>query len=180
MSLFQLPQQLLPGTLRQGIKPAARNLLGPATLGKIAARLPFKINATLIESICNRAFKEQIEDEDFEFLAQRTIQIKLMDANLAIGLSYQSGRIVCLHFGADHCEAEATLSINSIDAISLIQQQVDPDTLFFQRKLKISGDTELAHHIKNTIDTLSPEIIPAFLMKFLSEYKSRVLSDASA
>lgn len=180
MSLFQLPQQLLPGALRERALPTARNLFAPATLGKIAARMPLKINASLVESICNRAFKEQIEEQDFEFLAQRTIQIKLMDANLAIGLSYHNGRIVCRHFGAHQCEAEATLSINSFDAISLIQQQVDPDTLFFQRKLKISGDTELAHHIKNTIDTLSPEIIPAFLMKFLSEYKSRVLSDASA
>jgi predicted lipid carrier protein YhbT len=54
-----------------------------------------------------------------------------------------------------------------------VQQEVDPDTLFFQRKLKINGDTELAHHVKNTIDTLDPEVIPGFMLTLMEQYKLR-------
>ncbi|HFB66513.1 MAG TPA: sterol-binding protein, partial [Aeromonadales bacterium] len=72
-------------------------------------------------------------------------------------------------------ESDVTLSIATEDAISLVQQEIDPDTLFFQRKLKISGDTDLAHHIKNTMDTLDLNSLPGVLMKLMAFYKENIL-----
>jgi len=102
-------------------------------------------------------------------------QVPDIEAGLFVGLSCSHNRIICNHFDSKACTSDATLSIDTLNAINLIQQEVDPDTLFFQRKLKINGDTELAHHVKNTIDTLDPEVIPAFMLTIMDKYKMRVL-----
>ena len=41
----------------------------------------------------------------------------------------------------------------------LLQRQEDPDTLFFNRRLSIEGDTELGLMVKNTLDALDPDIL---------------------
>ncbi|MGO2436765.1 MAG: ubiquinone anaerobic biosynthesis accessory factor UbiT, partial [Serratia proteamaculans] len=37
----------------------------------------------------------------------------------------------------------------------------DPDTLFFQRRLQIEGDTELGLYVKNLMDAIELEAMPA-------------------
>lgn len=150
-------------------------LISPPNLGWVATRLPTKLNYLAVQQIINKLFSEQISDGDFEFLEDRLLQIEILDAQLFVGLSYSKGSIKCLHFDSHSITSDASLSIDTQNAIKLIQQEIDPDTLFFQRKLKINGDTELAHHVKNTIDTLDPEIMPALVMKLISEYELRVL-----
>ena len=159
--------------LKQIISP---EFFKPKRLTKIAKALPFKLNAILFETIANKVLFVQIKQGDFDFLQNKTLQINMLDADLMLGLSFKNNTITCIHFSEQAFLADVTLAVNTSDAISLIKQEVDPDTLFFQRKLKIQGDTELAHHIKNIIDTLDPKIIPNFIFKIMSEYKARVLS----
>lgn len=162
-------------SLQQTIKPKLKSLLSPRSLSKIATKLPLKLNAAILVKTLNMAFKEQINEGEFDFLNKRVLLVEILDANLKVGLGFENNSFLCSHFGSRTIESDVTLSIATGDAISLIQQQVDPDTLFFQRKLKISGDTELAHHIKNTIDTLDPEVIPRFVMTILDSYKRNLL-----
>ena len=159
------------------IAPLMSNLLSPVKLGWLATRFPMKLNCLAVQQLINNIFSEQISDGDFNFLEDRLLQIEILDAGLFIGLSYNHNRIKCSHFDTHSIDSDVTLSIDTNNAIKLIQQEIDPDTLFFHRKLKINGDTELAHHVKNTIDTLDPEVIPSLLMKLITEYKQRVLSD---
>jgi len=162
--------------LQQTLNPVVSRFIKPPFLSKIAVRMPRKFNYLVVERLLNSAFAEQISEGDFEFLEGRALQVEIIDAKLFIGLSFHHNRITCFHFNSLACTSDATLSIDTLNAINLIQQEVDPDTLFFQRKLKINGDTELAHHVKNTIDTLDPEVIPAFMLKLMAEYKMRVFS----
>jgi len=39
----------------------------------------------------------------------------------------------------------------------------DPDTLFFQRRLIVEGDTELGLYVKNLMDSIEIEAMPRFL-----------------
>jgi len=57
-------------------------------------------------------------------------------------------------------QADATLRGELSVFIALAQQQQDPDTLFFRRQLSITGDTELALHLKNLLYRIQwlPEI----------------------
>lgn len=164
--------------LQNTLTPVFSGLVSPLNLGRIATRVPNKLNFQMVQLLINHAFSEQIEEGDFEFLTGRVLQIEIRDANLFVGLTYAQNKVICNHFASVAIESDVKLSVDTLNAIRMIQQEVDPDTLFFRRKLKISGDTELAHHVKNTIDTLNPDLIPPMFMKLLTEYRTRFLKSA--
>ncbi|MCP3673896.1 MAG: sterol-binding protein [Gammaproteobacteria bacterium] len=163
--------------IQKSLSNVVKNIFSPSKLGWLSTCFPKVINCMTTEKLINHTFAEQISDGDFDFLQSRLLQVEILDASLYVALSFDNNKIICSHFDSQSIEADVTLSIDTANAISLIQQEIDPDTLFFQRKLKINGDTELAHHVKNTIDTLDPEIIPSFVIKMIAEYKNRVLID---
>lgn len=43
--------------------------------------------------------------------------------------------------------------------MQLAQRQVDPDTLFFSRRLVMEGDTELGLIVKNALDALELPVL---------------------
>lgn len=59
-------------------------------------------------------------------------------------------------------QAELELSASLADFLGLLRGSVDADTLFFQRRLKIAGDTELGLIVKNWLDAAER---PAWLLK---------------
>ena len=42
----------------------------------------------------------------------------------------------------------------------MLLRQEDPDTLFFNRRLKIEGDTELGLVVKNLLDSIDWSTVP--------------------
>ncbi|MEN4922844.1 SCP2 sterol-binding domain-containing protein [Achromobacter spanius] len=58
--------------------------------------------------------------------------------------------------------AELELGAKLADFLALMRAETDADTLFFQRRLRISGDTELGLIVKNWLDA-SPR--PAWLQR---------------
>ncbi|WP_196138046.1 SCP2 domain-containing protein [Aliikangiella sp. G2MR2-5] len=153
-----------------------KSLLAPSAIGKFVLTAPARLNRFAVEQAANFALRDNLTQGDFDFLDNRLLKIVILDADLQIGLTTSQQKIRCTFFRkVDKEAADATLSIDTSNAIKLIQQKVDPDTLFFQRKLKISGDTELAHHVKNTIDNLSPDLLPDILTSLLAKYDSKVL-----
>ena len=155
------------------LMPKLSSLLAPNNLGKLATKVPLRFNQKLVEFFLNKAFEEQIEDGDFEFLQGEELLIEFIDAKIFVGISFADNQLVCSYFDSVAINSTATLSINTYDAIQLIEQEIDPDTLFFQRKLKIRGNTELAHQAKNTIDTLDQSKIPSFIIKLANFYKNK-------
>jgi len=55
---------------------------------------------------------------------------------------------------------DVTISGNSGGFVLLASRREDPDTLFFQRRLVVEGDTELGLHVKNLIDSIDLEELP--------------------
>ena len=166
---------LLSSRIQKTIDPVLARLIKPQNLSRIVISAPRILNYAVTQKLLNSAFEQQINEGDFDFLENRTLQVEIIDANLFVGLSFSQNKITCHHVNSMPNQSDATLSIDTLNAIQLLQQEVDPDTLFFQRKLKINGDTELAHQVKNTIDTLDPTVIPQFIQKLMSNYKRHVL-----
>lgn len=163
-------------SIQDKAEPILKKAFSPASLSKLLKFAPMTLNRIAIESALNFFLNENLIEKDFEFLEDRSLKIVILDAELELILSVVESRFKCLYFGTEKEQrCDSTLSIDTADAIKLVQQEVDPDTLFFKRKLKISGDTELAHHVKNTIDTLSPDKLPRILKKLMQEYDKRVL-----
>lgn len=63
-------------------------------------------------------------------------------------------------------EPDVTFTASLNDLILMAARKEDPDSLFFQRRLKI-GDTELGLEVKNLIDSLEPAVLPALLQRAL-------------
>jgi len=166
---------LITNRLQHRLQPILSGLLKPQNFTRLALIMPSKINYAVVATLLNNAFSEQIETKEFEFLEGNILQFQITDAKLFVGISYLQNRLICTHMQDSPCQADVSLSIDTLNAIQLIQQEVDPDTLFFRRKLKIKGDTELAHHVKNTIDTLNPEVIPKFIISLLNGYRNWIL-----
>jgi predicted lipid carrier protein YhbT len=57
-------------------------------------------------------------------------------------------------------EAEATVRGRAVDLLLLASRLEDADTLFFQRRLQLVGDTELGLLVRNLLDQLPWETIP--------------------
>ena len=62
---------------------------------------------------------------------------------------------------------DVCISGESPDFVLLATRQADPDTLFFQRRIRIEGDTELGLGVKNTMDSMDWDDLPLPLRRLL-------------
>ena len=122
--------------------------------------VPFNVQKQVIESLLARVFKEAIADGDFDFLTDKWLKVEVTDLALCWFISEQSGQLVVARecAGVDVCFS-GTLN----DLILIAGRKEDPDSLFFQRKLKIEGDTELGLEVKNLMDSLDLDGLPSLI-----------------
>lgn len=154
------------------LQPKLAALLAPQKLGSCISFVPQMINRKIVEAALNRVLQEQITDGDFDYLTGKWLQVEIRDAQLFTIIGFRNRQFVCRQVAQESSDADARLSVFTADAIDLVQQKIDPDTLFFQRKLTIGGDTELAHHVKNTLDTLDSDTIPKLIKTLLQKYQA--------
>lgn len=141
---------------RRLVEQAPRFLRHPLKL------VPFNLQKQLMERLLARVFKEAIADGDFAFLADKWLKVEVSDLQLCWFISEQSGQLVV----ARQCDkADVCFSGTVNDLILIAGRKEDPDSLFFQRKLKIEGDTELGLEVKNLMDSLDLDGLPS-LMKY--------------
>lgn len=136
----------------------------PGLVKKVVSVLPAKPPAWVLVNTLNQLLKKEILLADMSLLAGRYFQIGIEDLGLNLFFTADEKRFILadqsipvdLYFGA-----------NMADFLKMLLRQEDPDTLFFNRKLKIEGDTELGLIVKNLLDSIDWSTIP--LMKSLVE-----------
>lgn len=95
-----------------------------------------------------------------DFLRDRRLGIRVTDLGLGWVVELREQRLcVC----APGTEAEATVSGSATDLLLLASRREDADTLFFQRRLQVTGDTELGLTARNVLDRLAWESVPLAL-----------------
>lgn len=67
----------------------------------------------------------------------------------------------------ESADADVSFSADASDLLMIAARKQDPDTLFFQRRLVIEGDTELGLHVKNLMDAIELEQMPKALRVML-------------
>lgn len=151
-------------------KAAAKTL---KTLPRIAPYLPpppLIVQKLTLENRLNQVLRQEIEEGEFDFLAQHCLQISITDYHLDFFITLehadnaQDTRLMLV----SPRKADVQFKGNSIDLLAIAAGQEDPDTLFFQRRLVIEGDTELGLQIKNRLDAIDPEQWPRWLKRFFS------------
>jgi len=123
--------------------------------------------------LLNRILSEQIKEGELDFLGDRCLCIKVKDAGISYTISLAQDRFVVVKFSSIDLSIESTV----YDFLTLAARQEDPDTLVFQRRLIMQGDTELGLELKNFLDGLDIEskssfaIIESLLQKSLPVYQ---------
>ncbi|MCG9558722.1 SCP2 domain-containing protein [Vibrio kanaloae] len=144
----------------QLVQNAASILRSPVQL------LPRIVQKTALLEAMKSVFKESLEDGDFEFLENKWLKVSIIDLGLSWHISYKNEQLVV----ADKAVTEdVSFSGNLNDLVLIAGRKEDPDTLFFQRRLSIEGDTELGLEIKNLMDSVDLDLLPIPMKTLLNQ-----------
>ncbi|PKO62374.1 MAG: sterol-binding protein [Betaproteobacteria bacterium HGW-Betaproteobacteria-18] len=150
----------------------AQALLIPPPLGAVLGRLPAYPGSMLFVTGLNLALAKQLNADVTQMLVGKKMRLCVTDAQWAFDFEWRNSRFVaCQNAGA----ADLTISASAHDFVKLARRQEDPDTLFFNRRLAMEGDTELGLLVKNTIDAIELPVMD------LAQFKPQhVLAQARA
>ncbi|MGE7958270.1 ubiquinone anaerobic biosynthesis accessory factor UbiT [Pseudomonas sp. NPDC089530] len=126
-------------------------------------RVPFGLQRLVLQQGLNRCLAEPLRAGEFDLLRRRWLCLRIRDLGLAWYVTRDRDGLQV----AQRARADVTISGNWREFLLLASRQEDPDTLFFRRRLVIEGDTELGLTLKNLIDSLDPEVLPAWLWRNL-------------
>ncbi len=129
----------------------------PAVVAGVVSRLPPWPGSRLFCTGLNVLMRPHVPTDVAERLEGRALRIQVADAGLAFDYTWRQGAFYPLSVRAQ--SPDLTLKADLWAFYQLLQRQEDPDTLFFNRRLSIEGDTELGLMVKNTLDALEPDIL---------------------
>lgn len=139
--------------------------------------LPFKAQKAVLLPALTSVFREALEDGDFEFLQNKWLKIAITDLGLTWWLSFDEDKLIMAsqdEMAANNQIEDVSFSATGDDLVLIAGRKQDPDTLFFQRRLKIEGDTELGLEVKNLIDAIDIDQLPSTVHS-LVEYSANFL-----
>jgi O2-independent ubiquinone biosynthesis accessory factor UbiT len=122
--------------------------------------VPFSAQKSVLIPALHSIFSEAITDGDFEFLQNKWLKISIIDLQLNWWISFDQDQLI-MASPKDNITEDVSFSANGDDLVLIAGRKQDPDTLFFQRRLKIEGDTELGLEVKNLIDAIDIEQLPS-------------------
>ncbi|HEU4602011.1 MAG TPA: SCP2 sterol-binding domain-containing protein [Steroidobacteraceae bacterium] len=110
---------------------------------------PPAVHERLMALTVNHLLRGQSIRERLSDLQGKRIRICATDVPLALTFELVDGRVVPCNRAPD-----VSFSGTLADLLKLAMRREDPDTLFFQRRLSIEGETETGLHLKNVLDSL--------------------------
>ncbi|WP_245593935.1 ubiquinone anaerobic biosynthesis accessory factor UbiT [Arenimonas metalli] len=138
----------LPRALLRAIPP-------PARWAPLLRRLPSSWPGRALEPAVQQLLAAPLRDGQLDFLVGRRLGIAVSDLGIGWVFALRGGR---LHATPE--PAEATVRGTATDLMLLASRLEDADTLFFQRRLELTGDTELGLTARNLLDRLPWESVP--------------------
>lgn len=150
------------------------------SLLSIAHRImPSKLENYFVLHQVKRLSQPFMDEGEIDFLDNKVVLVEIAELSAQWYFTKIGSQLVMLE------EVEA-LSISpepdvvfsgTIDALVLMaSQKVDPDTLFFNRKLSITGDTELGLEVKNLFDQFDLELLDKPFRKILDNWSDELIN----
>lgn len=133
------------------------NMVFPKFVRKIGGLLPSAPPKFVFVAVLNQMLKKEVLPADMTLLAGKYFEICSLDTGITIQFSATEEKFI-----ADSFEEmpDLRLAANTIDFARMMMLEEDPDTLFFNRKLQIEGDTELGLIVKNLLDSVDWQATP--------------------
>lgn len=132
-----------------------RLLPPPSRLAPLLRALPQSTQRRLLERAMAKVLATPIRDGTLYFMAERRLGIEVSDLGLRWVVALQGQQLVVVD-----APAEATVRGTATDLLLLAGRLEDADTLFFQRRLVLTGDVELGLTARNLLDRLPWEQVP--------------------
>ena len=154
-----MPAQKFPLKFRARMIEVMPKILRPSL-----RLLPFTAQKAMLLPALSSVFREALEEGDFEFLQDKWLKIAIIDLELTWWLSFDENKLVMAskdEMAENNNSEDVSFSATGDDLVLIAGRKQDPDTLFFQRRLKIEGDTELGLEVKNLIDAIDIDQLPS-------------------
>ena len=120
---------------------------------------PKKLHSKLLILFLNRILSQQLIVGELNFLEKKNLRIVVSDANIIYNISISNGKFTSTHTNEN---SHLVIKASIYDFLSLAARKEDPDSLVFQRRLTIEGDTELGLELKNFLEGIDIESTGAF------------------
>jgi len=116
--------------------------------------IPPIIHSTALATALNQILANELREGELDFLRpRRVLLIRVQDAKLKFCLTLVGDRLVACNASKPH---DLVIEGTAYDFLLLATRREDPDTLFFNRRLRLGGSTELGLYLKNFLDSLEP------------------------
>ena len=150
---------------------------GPSLLKTPVKMVPFALKRQALEQLLHWQLGKALAEGELEFLDGRWLSISVRDIDLSWCISLDNDRLVV----RENAPADVSFSANASDLLMIAARKQDPDTLFFQRRLIIEGDTELGLYVKNLMDTIELDAMPKplrFMLMQMADFVEAGMRDA--
>jgi len=132
----------------------------PQALAAPLRLVPASVMGRASQKVVDAVLAEPLASGTLEPLDGRRVGVEVSDLDIRWVVAIRARRALVLEPGV---EAEATVRGSATDLLLLASRHEDADTLFFQRRLQLTGDVELGLTVRNLLDQLPWESLPVVM-----------------
>jgi predicted lipid carrier protein YhbT len=137
--------------------PGLRAMRLPRLIAAVGARLPQFPHSVALAVGLNFALRPRLSADTIEMLRGRPIGIRVDDAGIEFRVRLGDRGFMPVY---GNVTPDVVFSACAHDFYLMARRLEDPDTLFFNRRLRIEGDTELGLVVKNALDAVDWLALP--------------------
>ena len=131
----------------------------PSFVASLGEKLPQWPHAMVLVTALNAALKlKLLPESELTALEEKLFRIRVLDTGGEASFTYRNGMFRPVF--SPRSEPDLAFSAHLSAYLQLLSRQEDPDTLFFNRELEITGDTELGLLVKNLLDAVEWPSLP--------------------
>ena len=139
--------------------------------------LPSAPLEVVIARVTSRLLAESLADGALEGLTGGALVVRMSDPEVELRFTLAGAR-VCPASSGDEPRVIVRAALE--DLVLVLAQRTDPDTLFFQRRLRLEGDTALGLEVKNLLDAIDPAALPGPVQRVLDRAAASIIDDTNA
>lgn len=144
----------------------------PHRVAPLLKLLPQSMQCRVLDAVIGRVLAAPVASGALDFMQDRRLGLEVTDLGLRWVFMLRDGRV---HAGDG--PADAIVRGSATDLLLLASRLEDADTLFFQRRLVLTGDTELGLTARNLLDRLDWADVPLGL-RILLNHGARIAQSA--
>jgi len=129
----------------------------PRLLALPLGLIPEGFHSRGLALVLDRIFAPAQAAGELDFLVGKTFGVRVEDARLSYHLRFDGQGFRTAQGGP---AADTEFSGNLYELLLMATGREDADTLFFQRRLRMRGDTELGLAMKNFLDARETPLLP--------------------